>query len=305
MNAGQNVGENAVRAVIAAREQEGRFASIYDFCERVDPAVANKRALESLVKAGAFDSTGATRKGMLEVVEQALAWGSREHADRLLGQASIFDLGETETAVLTRKEHPRSRPPSSPSRSCSSTRRRLSASTSPSIRSRACGRLRAASTPGSPRSSGAGTARSLVGGMMGAVRALTTRRGEPMAFLRLDDLSGSIEVVVFNSVYAAARDTIEPDRIVLVKARVDHKEGETELVGLEVSPLELAVAPEEVRLRVDARLHTRGRSASSRTLCRSARSLRSSSLSTPTSVPGRSGSAPGFASVPRRTSSPR
>src|SRR5207247_3334072 len=55
--------------------------------------VANKRALESLVKCGALDSTGASRKGMLELVEHALAWGGREQADRLAGQGSIFDLG--------------------------------------------------------------------------------------------------------------------------------------------------------------------------------------------------------------------
>ena len=108
-----------------------------------------------------------------------------------------------------------------------------------------------------------------------------------MAFLRLDDLSGSIEVVVFNSVYAAARDMIEPDRIVLVEARVDHKEGETKLVGLEVSPLELAVAPEEGRLRVDARLaHPGTDSRARRTSVQGGDPAKrgSSSLSRPTSV---------------------
>src|SRR5438876_5032440 len=94
LNAVKNGGDPAARAIIAAREEGGPFESIWDFTERVDPQVVNKRALESLVKCGALDSTGDSRMGMLEVLEQALAWGARQQADRLAGQASIFDLGE-------------------------------------------------------------------------------------------------------------------------------------------------------------------------------------------------------------------
>ncbi|MGZ8783785.1 MAG: DNA polymerase III subunit alpha, partial [Gaiellaceae bacterium] len=91
LNAVKNVGDNAARTIIAAREEGGRFASIWDFTERVDPQVVTKRALESLVKCGALDSTGASRMGMLGVLEQALSYGQKLAADRLAGQASIFD----------------------------------------------------------------------------------------------------------------------------------------------------------------------------------------------------------------------
>ena len=93
LNAVKNVGDNAARAIIAARKEGGPFATIWDFTERVDPQVVNKRALESLVKCGALDSTGASRMGMLGVLEQALAYGQKLAADRLAGQGSIFDLG--------------------------------------------------------------------------------------------------------------------------------------------------------------------------------------------------------------------
>ena len=76
LNAVKNVGEATCRAIVAAREEGGPFASLWDFTERVDPSVANKRALESLVRCGAFDSTGASRKGMLSVLEDALSFGS-------------------------------------------------------------------------------------------------------------------------------------------------------------------------------------------------------------------------------------
>ena len=109
LNAVKNVGDNAARTIISRANEGGPFSSIWEFTERVDPQVVNKRALESLVKCGALDSTGASRMGMLGVLEQALAYGQTLAADRLAGQASIFDLGfgsaEPE-AEIARKHHP-------------------------------------------------------------------------------------------------------------------------------------------------------------------------------------------------------
>jgi len=83
---------------------------------------------------------------------------------------------------------------------------------------------------------------------------LTTRKGDPMAFVRIDDLSGTAETVLFTSVYSDARELVESDAILLVKGRVDHKEGEVKLIGLEISELELKETAGVVRLRVDATL---------------------------------------------------
>ena len=77
-----------------ARPRGGRpFTSLWDFCERVDGRTVNKKAIEALIKCGAFGSTGATRKGMLAVLEQAQAAGQKAQQDALIGQGSIFDLG--------------------------------------------------------------------------------------------------------------------------------------------------------------------------------------------------------------------
>jgi len=93
-----------------------------------------------------------------------------------------------------------------------------------------------------------------VGGIVSALKQVTTKRGEPMVFVTLDDPTGSAEVVVFNSTYAAAREHLEADRILVVKGRVDHKQaGETKLVALEVSPFESVPVRRDVRLRIDAR----------------------------------------------------
>ena len=105
LNAVKNVGEGAVRSIIAAREEGGPFTSIWDFCERVDPQLVNKRALESLVKCGALDSTGATRRGMWEALEPALSWGGQQQADRLAGQSSIFDSLDLASEIEGVKNH--------------------------------------------------------------------------------------------------------------------------------------------------------------------------------------------------------
>src|SRR6478672_851109 len=91
LNAVKNVGDTAARAIVAAREQGGPFESLWDFTERVDPAVVNKRALESLVKCGALPGS---RMGTLAVLEQALGAGTAHHDALRFGQGSIFDLGE-------------------------------------------------------------------------------------------------------------------------------------------------------------------------------------------------------------------
>jgi DNA polymerase III subunit alpha len=252
LNAVKNVGESACVAIVAAREA-GPFESIWDFTERVDPQVVNKRALESLVRCGALDSTGAPRKGMAEVLDQALSWGGSEHEARSSGQGSIFDLfsegeerprhhapipsGEYEKSELLRleketlglwiSEHPLADVAGELKRKCDRTLGDLERCRDGEIVT--------------------------VGGIVSAVKQLTTKKGEPMVFLRLDDLSGSAEAVVFNSVYAASRELCETDRVLVLKGRVDHKEGESKLIAIEVAEFSAYVPPKEVRLKVDAR----------------------------------------------------
>ena len=93
LDAVKGVGYAAVEAIKAAREDGGPFTSLWEFCERVDGRAVNKKAIEALIKCGAFGSTGATRRGMLEVLESAQAAGQKAQLDAQIGQGSIFDLG--------------------------------------------------------------------------------------------------------------------------------------------------------------------------------------------------------------------
>jgi DNA polymerase-3 subunit alpha len=266
LNAVKNVGETAVAAIIEARgpgvPPDSPFTSLWDFCERVDPQVVNKRALESLVKCGALDSTGSSRKGMLAVLEQALAWGARQHSDRLVGQGSIFDLDAdlvSEPSIERSMPHPAILGEEYEKAELLAMEKEslgLWVSEHP-LQGLKDALRRKADLPLAELAGRRDGDIVTVGGIVGALRSLTTRKGDPMAFVRLDDLSGSTEVIVFNSAYAAARDLLEEDRVLLVKGRVDHKEGETKLVALEVTAFEVAAERGEVRLRLDARLATR------------------------------------------------
>jgi DNA polymerase-3 subunit alpha len=249
LNAVKNVGDSAARTIVAARADGGPFASLWDFTERVDPQVVNKRALESLVKCGALDSTGASRRGMLEAIEHALSHGQRASDERLRGQSSLFaeaeeqlehpPIGseefeknellrhEKEALGLYVSEHPLE--------AIRDQLRRKTDSTLAELERRRDGEV------------------VTVAGIVSALKQLTTKKGDPMVFMRLDDVLGSAEVVVFNSVYAASRELLVTDSVLVVKARVDHKEGETKLIALEVASFEATPDRREVRLKLDAR----------------------------------------------------
>jgi DNA polymerase III subunit alpha len=244
LNAVKNVGEGAAAAIVAAREHGGPFDSVWDVTERVPTTVVNKRALESLIQCGALDSTGSARRGMLEALDAALGSGAKRQEDLFFGQESMFEVEhptisaleydkndllrmEKESLGLYVSEHP------------------LEAVKDELLRKTDC---RLADVPA--RRDGEFVT---VGGIVGALRQVTTRKGDPMVFVRLDDLAGSAEVVVFNSVYEQARELLAADSILVIKGRVDHKqEGETKLIAIEVTAFEAAQIAKEVRLRVDA-----------------------------------------------------
>ena len=93
LDAVKGLGYQAVEAIIRAREKDGPFTSIWDFCRRVDCQAVNKRGVESLVKCGAFDSLPGTRTGVMQVLAHAQAAGAQAQQDAQLGQGSFFDFG--------------------------------------------------------------------------------------------------------------------------------------------------------------------------------------------------------------------
>ncbi|HSP70926.1 MAG TPA: OB-fold nucleic acid binding domain-containing protein, partial [Gaiellaceae bacterium] len=199
-----------------------------------------------------LDSTGATRKGMLEVLEQAVAWGQKQQSDRLLGQASIFDLGDAADAQP--KHHPVVPPGEFEKAELLRLEKEvlgLYVSEHPlhAIRDQLRRKTDCTLAELDRRRDGEVVT---VGGIVAGVKQLTTKKGEPMVFLTLEDVTGSAECVVFASVFAQARELCTADRILIVKSKIDRKEGESKLLASELSPFEAVAERREVTLRIDA-----------------------------------------------------
>jgi DNA polymerase III subunit alpha len=230
------------------------FVDLFDFCARVDNKAVNKKAIEALIKCGAFGSTGASRKGMLAVLEQAQGAGQKAQQDALIGQGSIFDLG------LDGDGGPQGRAVQTPSHapipSEEFDRSELLAAEKESIglfisehplkELGAALRARADCTLGELGGRRDGDWLT-VGGMITQAKRLRTKKGDPMMFATLDDLEASVELVVFGKALNGNEDVLVPDSIVLVRGRVDHKDRErTCLIAQEVTRFE--PSPEEVRV---------------------------------------------------------
>jgi DNA polymerase-3 subunit alpha len=253
LDAVKNVGFAAVEAVLRAREEAGPFSSIWDLCERVDCQAVNKKAIESLVKCGALDSTGASRRGMLEVIGAAQSAGQKAQQDAALGQGSIFDLGEPAAGPgaggpaadgATRRPVP----PLTDDRKERGAMEKetlglfLSSHPLKEVRPALARRVDCSLAELERRRDGEWVT---VGGVVAECKRIRTKKGEPMMFATLDDLEGQVELIVFNSAYAENERKIDVDQVLLVKGRLDHKEaGETKVVVQEAEPFE--PSPEEV-----------------------------------------------------------
>jgi DNA polymerase-3 subunit alpha len=214
--------------------------SIWDFCRRVDCQAVNKRCVESLVKCGAMDSLPGTRRGQFEALSQAQAAGAQAQQDAQLGQGSFFDLGDTSPDAVAHHDPPVPALPDERKQLNEWEKETLGLFLSSHPLKEVRQALRAKVECGvaelAHKKDGEWVT---VGGMIAECKRIRTKKGDPMMFATLDDLEGQVELLVFNSAYAANADKVDLDKIVIVRGRVDHKEeGETKLVAQEVTPFE-------------------------------------------------------------------
>jgi DNA polymerase-3 subunit alpha len=242
LDAVKGVGFAAVEAIKAARDEGGPFDSLWDFCARVDPRAVNKRATEALIKCGAFGSTGASRKGMLAVLEQAQAAGQQSQLDAEIGQGSIFDLGPADSpagaAPFAAPAHPPIPPDEFDQAELLAIEKEsiglfISAHPLKEVRDalRAAVDCPLAALP--DRRDGEWVA---AGGIITQAKKIRTKKGDPMMFATLDDLEASIEVLIFGKALAEYEGALGIDEIVLVRGRVDHGDKGTSLVAQSVEP---------------------------------------------------------------------
>ncbi len=244
LDAVKNVGHAAVEAILRARE-DAEIASIWDFCERVDSRAVNKRAIECLIKCGALDSTGATRKGMLEALPAAQSAGQKAQEDAQMGQGSIFDFGDDDGTAGASVSQAHHRPPISAvefdrAELLALEKETLGTYLSSHPLAEVRGALRARVDCSLAQLGGkADGSWVTVGGIVVECKKIRTKSGSQMMFATLDDVEGQVEMLVFKADESENAQVIAPDAIVLVRGRLDHKDrGETKLVVQEAQRFE-------------------------------------------------------------------
>jgi DNA polymerase III subunit alpha len=269
LDAVKNVGHQAVDAIMSARERGGPFESIWDFCDRVDARTVNKRAIECLIKCGALDSTGASRRGMLEVLPAAQASGQKAQDDALRGQGSIFDFGgdtgaEDPLAGAFAAQRPPIPAEEYGQRELLSIEKEtlgtfLSSHPLKEVREALRERVDCDLSELEKKQDGSWLT---VGGIVAEAKKVRTRSGSYVMFAKLDDLEGQVELFVPDAGSEQAQ-AVELDRVVVVRGRLDHKErGQTsirvqdaELFEPDAATIEEArkrAAPSALTLQIDA-----------------------------------------------------
>ena len=240
----RNVGEGVVASVKSARDAKGRYQSFGDFLAKVDAQVCNKKTIESLIKAGAFDSLGNTRKGLMAVYLEAIDSVIETKRAEAIGQFDLFGAesatsvsdvaldipsGEWEKAMLLSYEremlglyvsdHP-----------LLGVEHVLRSGTDMSI---------------SELLDDGGHQDQIVtiGGLITSVTRKVTRQGASWAVVTIEDLEGSIEALFFSNTYNQYALTLTEDRIVLIRGRVDRREDQVRFTALEMKSADVSAAP--------------------------------------------------------------
>jgi len=249
LSAVRNVGEAVTDLVVAERVANGPYEDFFDFIDRVDIQVLNKRTIESMIKAGAFDSLGYARRGLLEVAYAVVdATLDRRRAEDA-GQYSLFGGG---TGVVTSVGHdvPVHEWDKKSLLAFEKEMLGLYVSDHPLLGlERALGAMTDTAIPGlwdrEDRS------QATIAGVVGSVSRRYTRKGDPMVYFAVEDLQGSVEAVAFPKTVAEYGPMIREDAVLVLRGRVDHRGDDVKFIAQSLSEPDLS-ADRSVRLRVPA-----------------------------------------------------
>jgi len=234
----KNVGEGAIESMVEAREKDGRFRSLFDFCERVETRRVNKRVIESLIKCGAFDFTGSPRAALLAALDKAMELAASSQRDRQVGQARLFELMAQGGEGLAEPELPDV---------SEWAERQLLAYEKESLGFYITGHPLAqyeallgqyANYDTASISEAGDNQEVRLGGVVSKLREITTRKGDRMCFATVEDLKGSVEVVVFSDVYAESSPLIKGDRPLFVLGNSDADGENVKIIARRIIPID-------------------------------------------------------------------
>jgi DNA polymerase-3 subunit alpha len=246
----RNVGENVVASVITTRRSKGAYADFADFLKKVEPVACNKKVIESLIKAGAFDSLGHTRQGLLRVHADAVDACMDTKRNEAVGQFDLFGDGgaggegeaapgfgldlqipivewekqtllayEREMLGLYVSDHP-----------LFGIEHVLAAAVDCSV----------SALTGEEKTDGSVVT---IGGILSSVTRKVTKKGDPWAMAVLEDLEGAIEVMFFPAAYQLCGIHLAEDAVLLVRGRLDKREDVPRLIAMEVQIPDVSVQP--------------------------------------------------------------
>jgi DNA polymerase-3 subunit alpha len=253
----KNVGLSAIDVILAARDR-GPFTSLVEFCRRVDLRKVNRRVVESLIKAGTFDSLTPSRAQLIRHMELAMDEGSRHQEQLIDGQGALFGDGDDATAGQTGTGGPAvelSMPftngadhGSAPTDWDEATRLRYEKEAlgfyitgHPLQRVQAL-LDRLAATPIGSLSEEKDGAEVTVAGLIVSQKTTVTRRGDRMAYARVEDLTGTIEVIIFPDLFSAVAPHLEAEQPVLITGTLDHGDHGMKLKAVRLEPVAAAQA---------------------------------------------------------------
>src|SRR3989454_265539 len=240
----KNVGEGAIEAILEARKAQGPYVSFFDFCHRVDIRKLNKRALECLIKAGAFDSTGARRAQLAAVLDRTVDQAMAAQRAESRGQTSIFTAFESPDGQGGRRgtlPFDESLPdvPEWDKDQLLKYEKELTGfyiTSHPLARyAEAISRFSTASTDALSEVADAKEVK--LCGIIATVRQTITKKGDRMAYLTLEDLHGTVEVIAFPDLYKTAAALILPESVVQVTGTLDRGEKATRIKATKLAGL--------------------------------------------------------------------
>ena len=234
----KNVGINAVLSIIKARQEKGRFDGLYDFLQKMDYSIINKRTVESLIKCGAFDSFGVYRSRMLAVYEKLMESIQGQKKNNVEGQISLFDTIDDSENIIGNIYPDINEYPKKNMLSMEKEMLGLYISGHPleEYKSELQASVTITTAELTPeneeeaqdieRNSELDGKRVIMGGIIVSVKQKTTKTNNMMAFVELEDLYGTLEIIVFPKIYDRFKSLLVQDTIVLVEGRISQKEEE-------------------------------------------------------------------------------
>jgi DNA polymerase-3 subunit alpha len=252
----KNVGRNAIESIVAARKETGSFRSMFEFCEKVDLRLLNKRVIESLIKSGAMDTFG-YRAQLMAVTDKAMERAQKTQRDAELGQHGLFGVFQQDQPSLAEKEKLPSVPEWEEHQRLSYEKEVLGFFITGHPLEKYKDKLQdfnaLTAEAISAMKSGTGRDEITTAGVISGLRVLKSKKGDQYAQAMLEDMTGAVEAIIFPEAYKRLQGMLKQEIPMLVRCSVRVEEGSNPKIALsQLTPLEEAQPklPRAIRVRI-------------------------------------------------------